>query len=171
MNIVAWFESRLSGRPGVEEDLFDPVSIQGIAEFLITLEKATFSSIGSLELDGDGNIQIGPVVDINPINSIGSVCFRGPYQSPKGYYLNHYTIIIENIINGSWRGAELDRLGSARLGNGGAEIAESIDLLLSNGFDGQFVIESDYREASMADVDRDRAWLTERCWRVRQGLV
>ena len=53
----------------------------------------------------------------------------------------------------------MNELGASRLGAGTSAIGRSIDALLSHGFTGIFIIESDYRSASRAAVEHDSTWL------------
>lgn len=55
----------------------------------------------------------------------------------------------------------VDELGTSRLGSGTAEVARSLELLLSSGYDGALMIESDYRACSTAEVETDKAWLAD----------
>ena len=50
-------------------------------------------------------------------------------------------------------------LGASRLGAGMSAVGRSVAALLSQGFTGIFVIESDYRTVSRADVEHDSTWL------------
>ncbi len=55
----------------------------------------------------------------------------------------------------------VDDLGTSRLGAGTAEVARSLELLLSSGYDGALMIESDYRACPAAEAETDRAWLVD----------
>ena len=98
--------------PGAHHDFFmrykdDQLSdatlaaVRAYAEWMLALEKVTFSSVGSPTFDESGNITIGPVIDTFPLLT-SYPFFSGPHTTARERYIKHFERRMQLINEDKW---------------------------------------------------------------------
>jgi len=75
--------------------------IRNLAEFHISLETVVYDSVGSLTFDQDGSIVVGPVINLDMINTEPPF-HLGPFKSAKERYISLINHLLDLIAQDAY---------------------------------------------------------------------
>jgi hypothetical protein len=87
--------------PGDPQEPHVEAFIMSYAKWMVSLSNLSFDKVGSLTLDGQGKVVVGPVMDQFALDP-SPPFYHGPFNTAQERYIDSFETIMRHIVDGNW---------------------------------------------------------------------